>query len=308
MAAAQEAPAVARRRVRLTLRKAREKAGLSQGAVAERLSWSLSKLQRIEGGEVAVSATDARALLQIYELADDPAMGAVYEDARVARRERYWTAQEHREHLSPGLRQLIQFETAAAEIRVFQPVLVPGILQTAELADAVLGWWDRSLTAEQRRVRHDVRMQRRWQVVERRDAPQYLLMMDESALLRGVGGPRIMAAQLETLAEMARRPNFYIRILPLTEGAYIGSFGPFMILQLDRTDPDDAVLYRESDIRDELNQDGEEVARHRAIFDTFWKQSLDENASLLEIAARAATLRAEVARSESSSRIHEKPA
>ena len=60
-----EHPAVARRRVRLALRKARRSAGLNQGDVADRLGWSLSKAQRIEAGEVAVSITDLRAL--VYE-------------------------------------------------------------------------------------------------------------------------------------------------------------------------------------------------------------------------------------------------
>ena len=139
-----EAPAVARRRVRLALRREREASGLSQATVADRLGWSLSKLQRIESGEVTVTGTDLRAALGVYGRADDEDMAGLYNDVRVARRERWWTAQEHREHLSVGLRQLVQFEIAASAIRVFQPVLVPGLLQTAELADAVLDWWTRA--------------------------------------------------------------------------------------------------------------------------------------------------------------------
>ena len=138
---------------------------------------------------------------------------------------------------------------------------------------------DKSLTDDQRRVRHDVRMSRRWQVVERRDAPDYLLMIDESVLLRDVGGPRVMAEQLELLAEVARRPNVHIRVLPLDKGAFIGSFGPFMVLNMDADDDEDAVLYRESDISDDLNQDVEEVGRHRRIFEAYWYESLDEEAS-----------------------------
>jgi transcriptional regulator with XRE-family HTH domain len=307
MAAAQEAPAVARRRVRLALRKAREASGLNQSAVAQRLGWSLSKIQRIELGEVTVSGTDLRAVLSEYGVADDPALQGLYDDVRTARRERWWTAQEHREHLSAGLRQLIQFETAASTIRVFQPVLVPGLLQTSELSEAVLGWWDVSLTDDERRIRSETRIARRWQVVERRDAPLFCLMLDESVLLRLVGGPRVMADQLDVLIEIAKRPNVHIRILPLDKGAFIGSFGPFMILNLDESDSEDAVLYRESDIRDEVTQETGEVLRHRSIFEAYWTQSLDEHASLLSIIARAADLKAQLARQESESRLLQPP-
>src|SRR5690349_16350604 len=125
-----ELPAVSRRRVRLALRKARENIGLSQGTVARSLSWSLSKLQRIELGEVAVSPTDLRALLDAYGVTDPVVIEPLIAETRTARRERYWNAEENRDRLSPALRQLAQFEVAATRIRVFQPALVPGLLQT----------------------------------------------------------------------------------------------------------------------------------------------------------------------------------
>lgn len=65
-----ESPAAARRRLRLALRRARETAGLTQGKVAEALDWSVSKVNRIEKGDVTVSTTDLRALLELYGVVD----------------------------------------------------------------------------------------------------------------------------------------------------------------------------------------------------------------------------------------------
>jgi transcriptional regulator with XRE-family HTH domain len=62
----EEHPAVARRRVRLALRRARTEAGHSQGEVADYLAGSLSKVQRTELGEVSVPVTDLRALADLY--------------------------------------------------------------------------------------------------------------------------------------------------------------------------------------------------------------------------------------------------
>ena len=293
-----ELPAVSRRRVRLALRSAREAVGQNQTDVARSLGWSLSKLQRIELGEVTISPTDLRALLTVYGLDDAERVSALMEDARVARRERYWTAQEHREFLPPGLLQLLQFERAATAIREYQPTLVPGPLQTPALVDAIFAGFGRSLTGDERRVRRENRLARRRNVIERPDAPEYFLMIDESVLWRSVGGLETTAAQFEDLADSATRPHMHVRVLPMDTGALLGTPGTYMVVDLSDK-PDDAVLYRENYLRDELVQDPPEVGYHREIFGRFWGKSLDETASRALILARAYDLRARIARARS---------
>ena len=117
-----ESPAVARRRVRLALRKARQSSALSQSDVAQRLGWSMSKMQRIEAGEVTVSGTDLRALLDLYGGFSDEDIERLTEDSRISRRQRWWTAPEYRDHLTSGLMQLLQFEAEASGVRAYQPV------------------------------------------------------------------------------------------------------------------------------------------------------------------------------------------
>src|SRR6266545_966104 len=122
-----ESPAVARRRVRLALRAARKAKGLTQTQVADAMDWSLSKVMRIESGEVNVSVSDLRVLLPYLDLADSDEAQRLIEDAKIARRERYSVDPLYREHLSPALLQLMQFEQEATEIRYFHPLLVPGL-------------------------------------------------------------------------------------------------------------------------------------------------------------------------------------
>lgn len=189
----------------------------------------------------------------------------------------------------------MQFELAATAIREYQSTLVPGHLQTRALAEATLSWFDKSLTVEERRVRRDVRLARRRDVIERDGAPDFLLMLDESVLWRTVGGLETAAEQFEDLAETAKRPNVHVRVLPRDTGALLGTFGAFTVLDLSAAEGD-AVLYRESYTRDDLVQDPVEVGYHREVFERFWRRSLDEEASVALILARAYDLRARIAR------------
>jgi transcriptional regulator with XRE-family HTH domain len=286
----EDPPAVARQRVRRALRKAREATPWSQGEVARRLGWSLSKVQRIEGGEVAVSPTDLRALLDVYRVSDRDLIDRLVSDARTSRRQRYLMAPEYRQHLTQGLLELMQFERKATAIRTYQPVFYPGVVQTPAVAEAILSFWKNSLSEEARHIRHDVRMSRRRQVFESGDGPEYLLILDESVIKRRVHNAEVTAEQLEDLAELAQRPDVHVRLVPLTRGAYMQTLGAFQILSL-AGDDDEAVLYREAFLRDEIIHDRAEVIFHREAFENLWDEALSEDATRRAIVDEAALLR-----------------
>jgi transcriptional regulator with XRE-family HTH domain len=129
-------PMVQRRRLRVELRKAREAAGLSQKEVAPEMDWSLSKLIRIETGAVSISINDLRMLLQLYRVSDLERTNGLIAMARAAREPAWWFP--YREGLSPEFTNMLSYESAASIIRNFQPMLVPGLLQTGEYARATL--------------------------------------------------------------------------------------------------------------------------------------------------------------------------
>jgi len=285
-----EPPAVARQRVRRALRKARQATPMSQGDVANKLGWSLSKMQRIEGGEVGVSLTDLRALLDVYGVTDAMEIERLTEDARVSRRQRWLTSAEHREFLTPALRQLIQFEAEATVIRAYQPTMFPGVLQTPAVAEIVLNWGRKRMSDEKRRVRYDVRMQRHRHIVENDHGPEYLVILDESVIKRHVGGAEVMAEQLETMVEYAQRPRIRIRVVPFEKGAMLGLVVPFQLLSLGE---DETVVYEESYGVDRISHEPGDARRSRAFFEALWAESLTEEATQRRLADEAAALRGE---------------
>ncbi|MEV4414828.1 helix-turn-helix transcriptional regulator [Catellatospora sp. NPDC049609] len=281
----------------MALRRSREAREFTQGQVAEALDWSLSKVQRIESGEVTVSGTDLRALLAYLDVTEPGTVEQLARDARASRRRGWWDQPGYRAHLTPATMQLLQFESQAVAIRCFSSTMVPGVLQTRRHADAVFAFWNREiseLSDEQRDTRLEVRMRRHEQVFGREEPPAYLLLLDESVLHREVGGPEVMAEQLQQLLENVTAGRVTLRIVPFSRAAVVAMLGAFVLLDLDVEG--DTVLYRESWLRDEMVHASEAVNRHRWMFDEMWRHSYTEEKSVLLLEARIATLRASLER------------
>ncbi|MEU8610890.1 helix-turn-helix transcriptional regulator [Actinoplanes sp. NPDC048791] len=290
-----EPPAVARLRVRRALREAREASGLRQTHVADRLSWSVSKLRRIEGGEVGVSITDLRALLDLYDVRDPVFIEQLTSSAAASRRQRWSVPAQFRARLTPALVELLQFEQEATAVRAYQPFAFPDVLQTQAMAEHLLGTIDESLSEQDRQVRLDVRMMRARHLTEQADAPAYSVMLDESVLKRMVGGRAVLADQLEAIVSAAERPHIRLRIVPMSEGAKVGMLGAFTVLDLS-DDGIGAVLYRESGTTDRIVQDPETVSSYRNRFDNAWPRCYSEDDSLCLVRTEAMALRASLIR------------
>src|SRR5262252_1823693 len=123
-------PAVQARRLRTVLKQARLDAELTQEQAATALEWSLSKVVRIESGVVRVSTTDLRAMLDQYKITDPRRVADLLSMARAARQPRWWS--KYREFASQRYLEFVEFEQAAAETLHFQPLFIPGTLQTRE--------------------------------------------------------------------------------------------------------------------------------------------------------------------------------
>jgi transcriptional regulator with XRE-family HTH domain len=276
-------PAIARRRLRLKLRSLRDAKGVTQTQVAEALDWSLSKVIRIERGDVTISGSDVRALLAYYGVHDAALIDDLIEASRASRVRNWWTQPHIRERLTPATLQLLELETEATSFRCFQPQLVPGIFQTPEYAEAVMDALKEDLPESTRRARLELRARRFQQIFDRGDPPQYFLVLDESVVHRQIGGAAVAAAQLRRLLELSDRDEISIRIWPFETAGAGALIGSFSIIDLD----DDAVLYRESHRDDRIEQTPSEVARHRHIFDEMWQNALSEDVTARLVAARS---------------------
>jgi transcriptional regulator with XRE-family HTH domain len=270
-------PAVQRRRLKTELRRARQQAGLTQEQVAAAMEWSLSKVIRIEAGTVGISANDLRALLGLYNLQGSAEVDNLLTLAR-AGRERPWQ-NVYKDVASTRLLQFIEFEAAASVTRNFQPLIVPGLLQTRDYARVMLRQLKGDLTDGRIDALVDVRMKRQ-ELLQRDDAPLLFFVLDEAATRRVVGGTQVMRRQLDRLTELAARPRITVEVLPFSAGAYPALNGSFVIQEFpDSADAD--VLYQEGPQGEEIRSDDQELITHyREIFEELRGLSLGPQDSL----------------------------
>ena len=251
-----------RRQLLAELRRLRPDHVHTQRQVADALDWSPSKVTRIESGAVSLSVTDLRALLDYYGVADPAVVERLIDLARRSRRARSPFA-TFGDVFSPVALRFFDFEHSASWIGELELLVVPGLLQTEEYARALMSVYELGAQKSERFVRSRRVRQELW---ERADPPDLSFVLDESVLLRGIGGRAVMRAQLERLLEFAERPHVAIRILPLVLGEHVGLRGPFVLLKFAGTnDPD--VVYIEQRRGDAIFQDEVEViANHQRLF------------------------------------------
>ncbi|MFF7732156.1 MULTISPECIES: Scr1 family TA system antitoxin-like transcriptional regulator [unclassified Streptomyces] len=238
----QHGPAVRRRKLGAELRALRTSAGLTSGEAARLVGWHQSKVSRIETGTSGVKPADVRLLLDAYGVTDSQLRellmvlaGSDDSDGR----HHWWHA--YRGVLPPTYRDFISLESQAGAMRTLETTVVPGLLQTPEYARAVTRAAVEGLPEDRLDTLVEVRLAR--QVVLREDPPLKLsAVLDEAVLRREVGGPGVMARQLERLVEAARLPQVRLQVLPFAAGAHIGVTGPFVIFSFSSTSDLDVVV------------------------------------------------------------------
>ncbi|MDT5042493.1 MAG: hypothetical protein QOE51_3478 [Actinoplanes sp.] len=288
-----ESPMIARRRVRLALREARDALSLTQSDVAEAMEWSLSKVIRIEGGEVSISPNDLRPLLAYLRVRDRATVDALLADAKLSRvrQPRFWWQDErYREHLTPGTKRLLEFEREAVAIRFFSIYIIPGPLQTQAFAEAVLRQFD-TLSAEDIQIRLETRMRRRDDLLGRADAPKLSVLLDESMVRRPYGGRDVLIGQLTDLQRLAAEGRVDLRIVPFSIEAPLPTYGTYDLLYLKEDgDDENAVIYRELDITDDVVEDSNRAAQYHKKFDELWNASMTEADTIDLVAKRLSEL------------------
>jgi transcriptional regulator with XRE-family HTH domain len=234
-------PTVHRRRLRSELRKARAAAGFAQRDVARAMDWSLSKLLRIETGAVSITTNDLRALLNYYKITDPARVESLIEVARAAREKSPWNV--YKDISSPEFVAFLAYESAASVIRNFEPLLVPGLLQTEEYAYEVLA---EIKGPDKRRVDRlvDLRMERQ-ELLNRSNSPSLHFVIDEAVIHRVVGGADTMRRQLRHIREQAERPNVTVRIAPFSYGVYPRLRESYIIFEFPAPEDED-ILYIEN--------------------------------------------------------------
>jgi transcriptional regulator with XRE-family HTH domain len=265
-------PSLNRRKLRLALKAARDKRGLTQRDAADALEWSLSKLIRIEAGTVSLSVTDLRAMLREYEVVDGELVAELEEAARGSKGQSWWS--EYNDVIGQTYAQYLGYESAANTIRGYHPSLIPGHVQTSDYVTAL---FDAGQPDHKARQRIDLRMARQERIFHE-NGPQVEMIVDEAALRRQVGGPATMRGQLSFLKELVNEGRATLRALPFTSGAHDSMDSSFFLLGF-RDDED--VLYVAGPGGTLTNRDDRElVARYQECFEDLRSKALAEEATI----------------------------
>jgi transcriptional regulator with XRE-family HTH domain len=233
-------PAIHRRRLRNELRNVREAVGKTQRDVAAAMDWSQSKLIRIESGAVNISTNDLRALLGHYGI-DSARIDTLIKLARVAREVSPWSI--YKDSATPEYIAFLGYESSASVIRNFEPLLVPGLLQTEEYARTIISL---IFSHDPQKVDPlvDLRIQRQ-ELLVREPTPSLHFIVDEAVIRRVAGGRDIMRRQLRQLQNLAEYPNITIRIMPFERGLYRRLRLPYWLFEFP--DPEDGdIVYVEN--------------------------------------------------------------
>ena len=229
-------PSMRRRRLAAELRKLREQTGLSLTDAAKRMGWQQSRLSRIETRQSGIPAPDLRKLLNLYEVEDEEYRKYLADLARRVNERGWW--QKYAGLIGSQYADLIGLEEEARAIRTYEQELVPGLLQTADYARAVIRAAWPSSTAQQIERWVEVRLERQ-EILVRSDPPPPRLnvVLSEAVLRRPVGGREVMRGQLEHLMRPRDRANVTIQVLPFDAGVHPAMAGPFSMMSF--SDPAD---------------------------------------------------------------------
>ncbi|MFI7647137.1 Scr1 family TA system antitoxin-like transcriptional regulator [Micromonospora sp. NPDC049460] len=155
----------------------------------------------------------------------------------------------------PWFRPWAELEQDATSIRSYEPLLVPGLLQSEGYARAVLGTGGLLSAAEVDQIVAG-RLERQ-EILCREEPPQLVVVIDEVVLRRPVAGRAVMAEQLAHLAAMAQREHVQIRVIPAEGPWHTGLAGPFVLARLrDGVE----VAYLDNQLRGQMVTDGIDVA------------------------------------------------
>jgi transcriptional regulator with XRE-family HTH domain len=278
---------IRRRRLAAELRRLRERAGLTGDEAAEELGWSGSKISRIETHRIGVKKADLSKLFDLYQV-----------DAG------------HREELQALLREsatstwldsmiagfpadyvtYLYAEAEADAVWIWDPQIVPGLIQTDAYARQVLAGYQAMFTLPpgdaERRI--EIRRRRQRQLLDRNPPLTLSVVIDESTMYRRFGDNTVMREQLLRLEELTALPNVTLRVLPLAGTHPIGT-GAFSYLHFD---PVHNVALGDMVEVEHLTgayylEDDEQAFRYRVTFESLTAIAEDKDQSRAMISAAA---------------------
>src|SRR5215469_15345246 len=219
------------------LRRLREAKGVTRDDAGYTIRASGSKISRMELGRVSFKERDVEDLLDLYGVDEEEAQ-ALIALAKQANSPGWW--HKYGDVLPDWFQVYVGLEEAALLIRLYEVQFVPGLLQTADYARAVIKLGLPSASSDEVERRVGLRMARQ-EVLTKPGGPRLWAVVDEAALRRPIGGGEVMRAQLVRLTEVAREPNITLQVVPFRSGGHAAEAGAFTIMRFPEVDLPDVV-------------------------------------------------------------------
>jgi transcriptional regulator with XRE-family HTH domain len=239
----------------------RKQRGWTQEELAARMLVSTSTIANIESGYRAPTPAQAAKADEVFGTPG--------------------TFQRHERRMrgipfSAGFRPFQPHEAAARLIRTFQHSLVPGLFQTRAYAQTITETYPET-TAEDAKERVDGRMGRQ-AILFREDPPppRVHAILDEQVLHRNVGGPAVMAEQMDHLVELAMMPRISIQVVP-ADRPHAGLLGAFVMAETGQAP---AIVYLEDALDGQVVESAAKAEAMDVVFRALQMEALTGGASL----------------------------
>ncbi len=256
------------RRLANELRQLREAAGLTLDDAAKEALISKSALSRIENALVTPRPLVLRSLCQAYNVPNLEAE-RLADLGKAASQPGWWHT--FADQLKQGYSVFIGFESEAIAIKSYEPLLVPGLLQTKEYAEAISRAAER--TDEETELGVAARMRRQERIKEM----DLSYVIEESTLRRIVGGPDVMTAQLKRLLEFSYQPKASLQVVLEGAGGHIAMDGQFGLLEFGNDFP--TVAFAETQAGQIWIEESTDIERLIHVFDKMTSTALDVEAT-----------------------------
>jgi transcriptional regulator with XRE-family HTH domain len=249
---------IAKRRLARRLAELRVASGYTANHVCDILNWGRGKVGRFEANQwKRPEMSDIRDLLRIYNA--DTTVQDELEDLAIRARARPWW----REYPEIFGNEFPGFENDASHIRVFMPLILPGLLQTAAYVEAGLRTGPRSPAWRQKALETRLRRQ---EILSRTGptAPKVVAVITEASLLFRWGTRADQYEQIAHLAEVSGRPNVELRIQRFADGPYPGMLSMINILSFPDGEP--SLVFMETDYAIEEVSSADSVSAYEEAF------------------------------------------
>lgn len=258
-----DGPSVYRRQLGSWLQSLREQAGKTQSQIAAQRRWDTSKVSRIETGRVRVHPSDLMILFEVYGVTDEVTRQEMLRLAERSRADPGGFVAANAVRLRPG--GFLNFERDATAITVWEPNLVPGLLQTRRYASALYRVGMPQASEQDQEARVKIRLDRQ-RLLDDGCQPSLTVVVDESVLHRQIGGREVHLEQLEQMGIRAQQSHVNFHVMPYVASANPLPHGPATLLEFESA-PDLNLVYLEGVAGDYYATKPKDYSLYRELID-----------------------------------------